>query len=120
MQGLPTGCLHVGFAEVHTKKGRQYLFVPIDRTRKVAFAELRPQTTKMVAANSLRRVLAKLPCQVHTVLTDHDIRFGKMRHRPWAFRYIFDRVHRARRRALLHQTRSSLHQRLGRAHEPHD
>lgn len=42
----------------------------IDRTSKVAFAELEPQATKLAAADFLRRVLAKLPYQMHTVLTN--------------------------------------------------
>ena len=39
-KGYPIGYLHVDFAELQTKKGKQYLFVAIDRTSKVAFAEL--------------------------------------------------------------------------------
>ena len=88
----PIGYLHVDFAEVQTEEGKQYLFVAIDRTSKAAFAESQPRATKMAAADFLRRVLAKLPHRVHTVLTDNGIQFGNMRHQPWAFRYIFDRV----------------------------
>ena len=88
----PISYLHVDFAEMQTEEGRQYLFVAIDRTSKVAFAELQPQATKMLAAEFLRRVLNKLPYRVHTVLTDNGIQFGDMRHQPWAFRPIFDRV----------------------------
>ncbi len=69
----PIGYLHVDFAEVHTEEGRQYLFVAIDRTSKVAFAELHPQAKRMVAADFLRRVLEKLPYKVHTVLTDNGV-----------------------------------------------
>ena len=38
----PIGYLHVDFAKVRTEEGRQYLFVAIDRTSKVAFAKLHP------------------------------------------------------------------------------
>jgi len=61
---------------VQTEEGRQYLFVAIDRTSKVAFAEWQPQATKRLAAEFLRRVLAKLPYRVHTVLIDNGIQFG--------------------------------------------
>lgn len=88
----PIGYLHVDFAEVQSEEGRQYLFVAIDRTSKVAFAELQPQATKLAAAEFLRRVLAKLPYRVHTVLTDNGIQFGNMRHQPWALPHLFDRV----------------------------
>ena len=77
---------------MQTEEGRQCLFVAIDRTSKMAFAELQPQATKMLAAEFLRRVLAKLPYRVHTGLTDNGIQFGNMRHQPWAFRHIFDRI----------------------------
>ena len=88
----PIGYLHVDFAEVQTEEGRQYLFVAIDRTSRETFAELQPQATTMLAAEFLLRVLAKLPYRVHTVLTDNGIQFDNMRHQPWAFRHIFDRV----------------------------
>ena len=88
----PIGYLHVDFAEVQTEQGRVYLFVAIDRTSKVAFAELQPRATKMLAADFLRRVLAALPYQVHTVLTDNGTQFGNMPHQVWAWRHIFGRV----------------------------
>lgn len=46
-KGYPIGYLHVDFAEVQTEEGRVYLFVAIDRTSKVAFAELQPRATKL-------------------------------------------------------------------------
>ena len=45
----PLGYLHLDFAEVHTEEGKQYLFVAIDRTSKLAFAELHPHATQAVA-----------------------------------------------------------------------
>lgn len=88
----PIGYLHVDFAEVQTEVNRQYLFVAIDRTSKVAFAELQPQATKLAAVGFLRRVLVKLPYRVRTVLTGNGIQFGNMRHQPWALPHLFDRV----------------------------
>lgn len=88
----PIGYLHVDFAEVHTEEGRVYLFVAIDRTSKLAFAEVLPRATKMLAANFLRRVLAAIPYKVHKVLTDNGTQFGNMPHQGYAWRHIFDRV----------------------------
>lgn len=51
----------------------------VDRTSKVAFAELPPQATKLAAAEFPRRGLAKLPYQVHAVRTDNGIQFSNMR-----------------------------------------
>ena len=81
IKDYPIGYLHVDFAEVQTEEGRPYLFMAIDRARQVAFAELRLQATNMLAAEFLRRVLAKLPYRVHTVLTrGNGSQFGNMRH----------------------------------------
>lgn len=49
----PMGYLHVDLADVQTEEGRQYLFVAIDRTSKVAVAELHPRTKRVVAAEFL-------------------------------------------------------------------
>jgi len=88
----PIGYLHIDFAEVHTEQGKSYLFVAIDRTSKVAFAELHARATKVIAADFLRRVLAVLPYKVHKVLTDNGTQFGNMPHQPHAGWHIFDRV----------------------------
>ena len=45
----------------HTEENRGYVFVALDRTSKLAFAELQPRATKMLAADILRRVLAAIP-----------------------------------------------------------
>jgi hypothetical protein len=57
----PLGYLHVDFAEGPTEEGRVYSFVAIDRTNKLAFAEVLPRATRRLAADFLRRVLAAMP-----------------------------------------------------------
>jgi transposase InsO family protein len=91
----PIGYLHVDFAEVRTEEGRQYLFVAIDRTSKVAFAELQPRATRMIAADFLRRVLEKLPYKAHTVLTDNGVPFTLQPPQGFAGGHSFDRICRA-------------------------
>ena len=66
----------VAFAEVRTEEGRLYLFMAINRTSKVVFAELHPRAKQMVAAEFLRRVLDKLPYKWHAVLTDNGVQFN--------------------------------------------
>lgn len=88
----PIGYLHIDFAEVHTQQGKSYLFVAVDRTSKVAFAQLYPRATKLVAAEFLRCALAYFPYKIHKVLTDNGIQFGNMAHQPTASRHVFDRV----------------------------
>ncbi len=88
----PIGCLRVDFAEVHTEEGKRYLFVAVDRTSKVAFAERHPRATRMVAAGFLRRVLEKLPYKAHIVLTDNGVQFTAQAHQLLPGGHSFDRV----------------------------
>jgi hypothetical protein len=88
----PIGYLHVDFAEVQTEEGRQYLFVAIDRTSKVAFAEPHPRAKRVVAAEFLRRVLDKLPCKVHSILTDNGVQFTPQPHQFLPGGHSFDRI----------------------------
>ena len=101
----PIGYLHVDFAELQTEEGKQYLFVAIDRTSKVAFADLQPQATQATATAFLERVLAKLPYAVHIVLTDNGVQFTHLPHHapPTAhpFDQLCDQHHIEHRRTLV-------------------
>ena len=61
------------FAEIQTEEGKQYLFVAVDRTSKLAFAEPHPQATQALAVDFLRRVVPQSPCQVPKILPDNGI-----------------------------------------------
>ena len=52
----------------------------IDRTSKVAFAELHPRAKRVGATEFLRRVLDKLPYRGHTVLTDNAVQVTPQPH----------------------------------------
>ncbi|GAA4502430.1 hypothetical protein GCM10023172_25820 [Hymenobacter ginsengisoli] len=88
----PVGYLHVDFAEVQTEAGRLYFFVAIDRTSKVAFAELHPRAKQVVATEFLRRVLDKLPYKEHTVLMDNGLQFTPQPHQFLPGGHSFDRI----------------------------
>ena len=88
----PVGYLPVDFAEIQNEEGRQHLFVAIDRTRQVAFAELHPLAKRVVAAEFRRRVLEKLPYKVHTILTDNGVRFTPQAHQFLPGGHRFDRI----------------------------
>ena len=64
----------------------------IDRTSKVAFAELYLRATRMIAAGFLRRVLDKLPYKAHKVLTDNGVQFTAQPHQLLPGGHSFDRV----------------------------
>lgn len=88
----PLGYFHIDIAEVRTEEGKLSLFVAIDRTSKVAYAELHPRATKMIAAQFLRNLVELIPYQLHTVLTDNGIQFTNREKDKLAFTHIFDRV----------------------------
>src|SRR5215213_3519608 len=69
------GYFHIDIAEVRTEQGKLYLFGAIDRTSKLAFAELHEKATRRVAGNFLRALIAAVPYRVHTVLTDNGTHF---------------------------------------------
>lgn len=49
--------------------------VAVDRTSKLAFAELHERVTRRVAADFLRRLVEAAPYRIHTVLTDNGTHF---------------------------------------------
>ena len=71
----PIGYFHIDIAEVRTEEGKLYLFVAIDRTSKVTFAELHEKATRRIAADFLRRVIAAVPYTINIVLTDNGTHF---------------------------------------------
>ena len=51
----PIGYFHIDIAEVRTEGGKLCLFVAIDRTSKLAFAQLHEKATRQVAANACEK-----------------------------------------------------------------
>ena len=64
----------------------------IDRTSKVAFAELHPRAKRVVAAEFLRRVLDKLSYKVYTILTDNGVQFTPQAQPFLPGGHSFDRI----------------------------
>lgn len=71
----PIGFFHIDIAEVRTEEGKLYLFVAIDRTSKLAFAELSDKANRQTATAFLRSLIDVVPYKIHTVLTDNGIQF---------------------------------------------
>ncbi len=88
----PIGYFHVDFAEVRTEEGRLYLFVAIDRTSKLAFAELHPEATAARATDFWQRVVTAVPYTITKVLTDNGVQFTQLPHRQRAEPHLFDAV----------------------------
>lgn len=88
----PIGYFHIDIAEVRTEEGKLYLFVGIDRTSKLVYAELKEKYGKMEAAQFLENLIAMVPYYIHTILTDNGIQFTNRKKDQWAWAHIFDRV----------------------------
>jgi transposase InsO family protein len=88
----PIGYFHLDITEVQTQEGKLYLYVAIDRTSKFAFAELHERMTRAIAAEFLRHLIAAVPYQIHTILTDNGIQFANRRTDRRAFPLLFDRI----------------------------
>ena len=96
----PIGFFHLDIAEVRTEQGKLSLFVAIDRTSKFACARLEDSATVHTAAAFLTALIAAVPYQIHTVLTDNGIQFCDLpsrRNGPTARLrvHLFERVCRA-------------------------
>lgn len=93
----PIGYFHIDIAELRTAEGKLYLFIAIDRTSKFAFARLVERANTKAASAFLDGLVAVVPYEIHTVLTDNGIQFAdlpKNRNGPTArFRgHPFDRT----------------------------
>ncbi len=55
-KAYPIDHFHIDIAEVRTEDGKLHMFVAIDRTSKLAFAELHQRTTRAVAKAFLNRL----------------------------------------------------------------
>lgn len=88
----PIGYFHIDIAEVRTDEGKLYLFVAIDRTSKLVFAQLHENMTRAIAAQFLRDLIAAVPYKIHTILTDNGIQFANRATDKYAFKLLFDRI----------------------------
>lgn len=68
------------------------MYVTIDRTSKVTYAELHKSQTKMSAAEFLRHLIQAVPYKIHKVPTDNGIPFTNHDHHKNAFTHLFERV----------------------------
>ena len=88
----PIGYFHVDFTELRLVDGKLYLFVAIDRTSKLAFAELHPAATAALAAAFWQRVVQAVPYTISKVLTDNGVQFAQLPHRRGPVAHLFDAV----------------------------
>ena len=82
-KAYPIGYFHIDIAEVWTEEGKLSMFVAVDRTSKLAFAELHERITRRDAGNRLRRLIDTVPYTIHTVLTDNGTHFTDPKGDSW-------------------------------------
>ena len=88
----PIGYIHIDIAEVQTEQGKLQLFVAMDRTCKLAYAELHTDKKKMTAVQFLRHVIKALPYKIHTLLTDNGAQFTHRKQDKPASMHLFNRI----------------------------
>lgn len=103
----PIGYFHIDIAEVRTGEGTLYLFVAIDRTSKLTYAELHESQRRAIAVGFLIRLTKRVPYRIHTVLTDNGIQFTNRVTDRYAFMHLFDRV--CRRYGIEHRRTKPSH-----------
>ena len=82
-KAYPIGYFHIDIAEVWTAEGKLSMLVVVDRTSKLAFAELHERITRRDAGNRLRRLIDTVPYTIHTVLTDNGTHFTDPKGDSW-------------------------------------
>ena len=75
-KAYPIGYFHIDIAEVRTKEGKLHLYVAIDRTSKLAFAQLHDTADRPAAVRFLEAQLEAVPYDLHTILTDNGVQFA--------------------------------------------
>ncbi len=60
---------------MQTAEGKLHMFVAIDRTSKLAFAQLVEKANRVAASAFLVALIEAVPYKIHTVLTDNGIQF---------------------------------------------
>ena len=70
------GCFNVDITEIATDEGARFLFVAIDRAGKQTFTKLYDEATTQNAQDFLETIIKGVPYEVHTIITDGNVRFA--------------------------------------------
>ena len=88
----PIGYFHVDITEVRTKKGKQQMYVAIDRTCKFAYAQLYDRKTSQTAIQFLKELTNIVPYKIHTILTDNGRQFTSPGTNKKKTLHLFDKL----------------------------
>jgi hypothetical protein len=72
-KAYPISYFHIDIADVQTAEGKLYLNAAIDRTNKFAFVQVVKKTGEASASAVLEALIAAVPYQIHSILTDNSI-----------------------------------------------
>nr|MBL0687258.1 transposase family protein [Sulfurospirillum sp.] len=70
------GFIHIDIAQVHTKEGKAYLFVGIDRKTRSVYAELYDKMTIKHSCLFLNNLISHFPFKIRKILTDNGAQFS--------------------------------------------
>lgn len=73
----PVGFFHIYIAELRTAEGKINLFLAIDRTSKLAVAQLVEKANRKTAWQFLEHLLEAVPHRIHTILANNGIQFAE-------------------------------------------
>ena len=74
-KAYPIGYFRLDICHLRSDEGKLYLFVAIDRSSKFAYVELLTSYKREDACAFLQRLIAAVPYQIHTILTDNGNQF---------------------------------------------
>jgi hypothetical protein len=74
-KGYPIGFFQINIADVQTAERKLLHYVGIDRTAKIAVAQLFAIADRETAGELLENVLEAVPNWLYTILTDNGIQF---------------------------------------------
>ena len=69
------GYVHIDISEVHSQKGKAYMFVAIDRATKYTYVAIHEKMTQAISCEFLQNLINDVPFKIHTILTDNGAQF---------------------------------------------
>ena len=88
----PIGYFHIDITEIRTKKGKQQMYVAIDRTCKFTYAQLYNRKTSQIASQFLKELINIVPYKIHTILTDNGRQFTHLKTDKKKSLHVFDKI----------------------------
>ncbi len=70
------GYVYIDISEVHSKQGKAYMFIAIDKATKYIYVEIHTKMTQAIACIFLENLIEDVVFKIHTILTDNIALFS--------------------------------------------